>query len=146
MLKFVLKETVTEEHDAHDTENKAQHDYEDAMNNLKKEEAELQETLATLNETLAETQEALAGARKEKAKTVAEKEAIEAYLSKIKPGCDFITENIEERNTFRGHEQDALKGAIDLIKGTPAYTAAVTAQAHEDLGECKNVCLAEGEE
>merc|ERR1719183_2373195 len=145
MLEFVLKETVQEESDAHDTENKAQHDYEDNMNDLKKEEAEQQESLATLKETLAETQEDLAAATKEKAKTVAEKEAIEAYLLKIKPGCDFITENIDERNTFRGHEQDALKGAIDLIKGTPAYTAAVTAQAHEDLGECRDVCLAEGE-
>merc|ERR1719486_1385735 len=76
-----------------------------------------------------------------------EKAAIEAYLLKIKPGCDFITTNIEERTSNREQETDALNNAIELIKGTPAYMTAV-AEAHNETlsGEgCLEKCASNEE-
>jgi len=77
---------------------------------------------------------------KDLANTEAAKKAIEDYLLKIKPGCDFITENYDIRESHRTTEKASLEKAIELIKGTPAYTSAV-AEAHvESLGECKDIC------
>merc|ERR1719223_2437960 len=93
MLEFILEETKKEETEAHSDEETAQHNYEDSMADLKGEEAELEETLATLHETLAAKEEELFQKKEEHKATTTEKESIEAYLLKIKPGCDFITEN-----------------------------------------------------
>lgn len=60
----------------------------------------------------------------------------------IKPGCDFISENLALRDTNRANEKLALENAVGLIKGTPAYTNAM-AEAHEEsLGDCKDICAA----
>merc|ERR1740130_1979772 len=98
MLEFILEETT-------------QHDYEDSMTDLKAEEASLEETLATLHETLAAKEEELLQKREEHKATTTEKESIEAYLLKIKPGCDFITENFDERETNRATETTAMEKA-----------------------------------
>merc|ERR1712137_1359087 len=37
-------------------------------------------------------------------------------------------------------ETEAEKKATELLKGTPAYQAAVAAQDLEDLGDCKEIC------
>ena len=55
-------------------------------------------------------------------------EAIENYLEKIKPGCDFITENFDLREENRATETTALEKAEGLIKDTPAYKDAVAAE------------------
>merc|ERR1719203_134599 len=95
------------------------------MASLKKEEAEGEKRLADLQETLAEKEEALLTAQEDLKATTEDKEAIEAYLLKIKPGCDFITKNFKLREKNRATEEKALKKAIKLIKGTPAYKTAV---------------------
>merc|ERR1719492_611333 len=59
MIEHILKETKAEETQAHTDEMKAQHDYEDAMEDLKKEEKELEESLAKLKVELAEAEELL---------------------------------------------------------------------------------------
>merc|ERR1719159_1361010 len=91
------------------------------MTKLKKEEAASEKLLAELKETLAEKEEELLAAKEDLKATTEDKEAIEAYLLKIKPGCDFITENFKLREKNRATESKALKKAIKLIKGTPAY-------------------------
>merc|ERR1719498_1824610 len=95
------------------------------MTQLKKEEADYEKLLASLKEELAETEEKLLAAKEDLKATIADKEAIEAYLLKIKPGCDFITTNFDLREKNRATEKDALLKAIKLIKGTPAYKASV---------------------
>merc|ERR1719311_238752 len=106
---------------AHKDEEEAQADYEDSMATLKKEEAKAQKSLADLQETLAETEEELLTAQEDLKATTEAKESIEAYLLKIKPGCDFITKNFKLREKNRSIEKSALEKAIKLIKGTPAY-------------------------
>merc|ERR1719276_559005 len=113
MLEFILEETKKEETTAHSDEEKAQHDYEDSMAELKAEEASLEEKLATLHETLAAKQEELFQKKEEHKATTSEKESIEAYLLKIKPGCDFITENFDERETNRASETTAMEKCVD---------------------------------
>merc|ERR1719163_2020597 len=115
------------------------------MAGLKKDEADLRENLANLRETLAATQKELAEKEEEKKKTEAQKAAIEAYLLQIKPGCDFITANFDLRESHRATETAALNNAITLIKGTPAYMAAVSEQHQEDLGDCRDTCADHGE-
>merc|ERR1719384_2609163 len=145
MIEHILKETKAEEAAAHDDELKAQHDYEDSMTELKEEQKKLQENLAKLRVTLAETEEELLGKKSEHKATVEEKEAIEAYLLKIKPGCDFITENIDTRIANRKDESEALKGAMKLLKESPAYQTWVAEDHNETLGDCLEICKTSGE-
>merc|ERR1740116_831178 len=145
MLEHILKETKTEETVAHDDELKAQHDYEDSMTKLKEEQKKLEESLAQLNVDLAEAEEELLGKKAEHKATVAEKEAIEAYLLKIKPGCDFITVNIDTRIANRKDESEALKGAMKLLKESPAYQTWVAEDHNETLGDCLEICKTSGE-
>merc|ERR1719215_2490391 len=145
MIEHILEGTKTEEKEAHAAEMAAQHAFEDSMTALKKEEKELQENLAKLRVTLAETEEALLGKQSEHKATVAEKEAIEAYLLKIKPGCDFITENRETRKANRKDEEEALKGAVKLLKDSPAYQTWVAEAHDEKLGDCLSICKEAGE-
>jgi hypothetical protein len=146
MLEFILTEAKKEETDAHKEEEIAQADYEDSMTKLKKEEADSEKRLAKLQETLAEKEEQLLAAKEDLKATVADKEAIEAYLLKIKPGCDFITENYELRTKNRLIEKEALEKAASLIKGTPAYKAAVNEATVESYGKCKEPCVADVED
>jgi len=141
MLEFILEESEKEEMHAHSTEKEAQHEFEDEMADLKKEEADLMANLAELRATLAEKEADLEMKKKDLAKETAGKIATEDYLAKIKPGCDFITENIEVRKSSRLTEKKALKKAKALLKGSPAYKAAVEKAKIEGWGECKGKCL-----
>merc|ERR1719161_3147289 len=122
MLEYILEETKKEETEAHGDEENSQHNYEDSMADLKEEEADLEASLAELQ------------------KTLAAKEAIEAYLLKIKPGCDFITEHFEEREENRATETAAMENRIDLIKETPAYQNYKAEEHLEGFGDCQNKC------
>jgi len=144
MLEFIRKNTKSEETMAHTDENAAQHSYEDSMADLKTEEADTQKALASNRKLLAEKEETLLQKKAELERAQKERKALEDYLSEIKPGCDFIVENLELRDTNRANEKQALEQAVDLIKGTPAYQEAM-AEAHtESLGDCKDIC-AKGE-
>merc|ERR1719386_596053 len=143
-LEFIAEETHKEETDAHSAEEEAQHDFEDSMQKLKDEQAELEKTLAKYQETLAEKVKELAEKKEELKKTQAELKAIEKYLLKIKPGCDYLDENFETREKNRGLEKEALKEARDMLKDTPAYKKAVVEAEQEALGDCKDICNKEG--
>merc|ERR1719253_2362586 len=140
MLQFILDETKKEQSEAHKAENDAQHEFEDSMQECKDTEASLQKSLAQLHEDLAEAKKNLIEKKEDLEKTNQEKEAAEAYLLKIKPGCDFITTHFEDREANRATEKAALENAISLIKGTPAFQAAETAAHQEGLGKCKETC------
>merc|ERR1719197_2094392 len=111
------------------------------MTDLKKKEAEAEKALAELKETLAEKEKELLQAQEDLKATIKEKEAIEAYLAKIKPGCDFITDNFDLRETNRETETKALEKCQDLIKATPAYKAAMADAKVESYGKCKEPCV-----
>jgi len=147
MLEFILAETKKEEAQAHKDEADAQKQYEDTMEELTTQEQEKEESLASLRKLLAEKEQELLEKKADLKATEEEKAAIEAYLLKIKPGCDFITTNIEERTSNRQQETDALNKATELIKGTPAYMTAV-AEAHNETlsGEgCLEKCASNEE-
>merc|ERR1719401_1865444 len=140
MLEFILKNAKAEETQAHTDENAAQVSYEDSMQDLKDEEASLQKDIAKLKKELAEKEEERLQKKKDLAKTEEEKAALEAYLVKIKPGCDFITENLELRNNNRANEKKALEDAVGAIKGTPAYQEFKAVEHNETLGDCLAIC------
>lgn len=136
----ILDETIKEETEAHSDEEKSQHGYEDSMQDLKDKEASDEKTLAKLQTTLAKKEEELVMKRKELKATTKEKLSIEAYLLKIKPGCDFITKNFETREKNRATETTALKKAQTLIKGTPVYKNFKAESRVESFGDCKDPC------
>jgi len=140
MLGFILEETKKEEHEAHTDEETAQKTFEDTMNDLKTQEAACLETIADLTENLASTEKTLEETQIDLQKTSKEKRALEAYLLKIKPGCDFITENIDTRKENRAAETSALNTAKDKLKSTPAYKSAAAAVEKEMLGKCADAC------
>jgi len=137
MLNFILDETKSEETAAHADEEKAQADYEDTMTLAKKQEAGDEKRLSDLQETLAEKQESLLKANEDLKATTEDRDATKDYLAKIKPGCDFITSNFDQREKNRATEKAALIKAIGLIKATPAYKTAVTSATNESYGDCK---------
>lgn len=140
MLEFIHDETVKEETEAHSDEENAQHNYEDSMTDLKEREADAEKTLVELRESLAQKEEDLLMRKKELKKTEGEKEALEKYLAKIKPGCDFITENFDEREDNRATESAALEKAEGLIKDTPVYKEYMAKSKTESFGDCKEPC------
>jgi len=140
MLEFILDETIKEETEAHSDEEKSQHGYEDSMQDLKDKEASDEKTLAELQTTLAKKEEELVMKRKELKATTEEKLSIEAYLLKIKPGCDFITKNFDTREKNRATETTALKKAKTLIKDTPVYKNFKAEEHVESFGDCKAPC------
>jgi len=141
MIKFVLEETEKEETMHHEEEQKAQVDYEDSMAELKKDQEELQESLVKTRKELAEAEEALVTKRETLEKTEREKLTIEQYLEKIKPGCDFITDNFETREKSRETETTALEKAATLLKKTPAYASAKAKEKEQSFGKCKETCV-----
>lgn len=140
MLEYILKSTKEEEATAHKDENDAQIEFEDSMTQLKEEEATLQELLARLQKELAEAEQTHLEKVEDKKNTVADKEAIEAYLLKIKPGCDFITAEFDTRTDNRKTEAAALEKATELLKATPAYQTAMANSHDESLGDCLDKC------
>merc|ERR1719446_309583 len=101
--------------------------------------------LVELRTTLAEKLADLEMKKKDLAKETAGKIATEDYLAKIKPGCDFITDNIEVRDESRATEKTALKHAKALLKGSPAYKAAMENAKVESWGACKEKCIGQEE-
>jgi hypothetical protein len=140
MLEFILEETKKEETEAHSDEENSQHNYEDSMADLKDRQSTAEKTLVQLRETLAQKEEDLLMRKKELKKTEGEKESLEKYLAKIKPGCDFITENFDDREDNRATEKTALEKAETLIKDTPVYKEAMAAAHTESFGDCKEPC------
>jgi ABC-type transporter Mla subunit MlaD len=140
MLEFILDETKKEETEAHSDEENSQHSYEDSMADLKERETNAEKALVSLRENLAQKEEDLLMRKKELKKTEGEKEALENYLAKIKPGCDFITENFDEREDNRATETAALEKAEGLIKDTPVYKKAMAEAKTESFGDCKEPC------
>jgi hypothetical protein len=140
MLEFILEETKKEETEAHSDEENSQHSYEDSMADLKDRQSTAEKTLVQLRETLAQKEEDLLMRKKELKKTEGEKESLEKYLAKIKPGCDFITENFDDREDNRATEKTALEKAETLIKDTPVYKEAMAAAHTESFGDCKEPC------
>jgi len=145
MLEFILEETKKEETEAHSDEENSQHNYEDSMADLKAEEADLESSLAELQKTLAAKEEELFQKKEEHKVTTADKESIEKYLAKIKPGCDFITEHFEEREENRATETSAMEECKTLIKDTPAYQNFKAEEKVEGFGDCKEPCTEDEE-
>lgn len=145
MLDFILENTQAEKRTAHEDELSAQHSYEDAMQNFKSAMNDLQTSLGTIQATLARKRRELRTKEKEHSATSKEKAALESYLEKIKPGCDFITTNIDQRKANRVSETTALKNAKRLLKESPAFTEAVASAHQESLGECRAICNDVGE-
>merc|ERR1719453_1823597 len=103
---------------AHSDEEQAQHSYEDSMADLKKEQADLEKTRAELEQKKEELEKETAG-----------KLATEAYLEKIKPGCDFITEHFEYREESRGECKAKCIGQKEHVE-CKACLAEVTIPAY----------------
>merc|ERR1719262_1383633 len=143
MLAFILKETKAEEKTAHETEEKAQADYEDTMTDLKNSEDEYLETIATTEQTLAEKEKDRTERRMNLDATVKDKKAIEKYLLSIKPGCDFMDENIDARKESRRAEKSALENSRKLMEDTPEYQTAAAEEEAAALGDCADTCLTE---
>jgi len=144
MLKFILGDTKGEENLAKKDEKSAQSKYDKSMDTLKKEQTKLQKSLAKFKKTLAEKKEALLEAQLQMKKTTAIKDKAEAYLLKIKPGCDFITKNFDKREKHRAAESSALKKAKKILKNSAAYKEAVAKAARESLGTCRDICTKAG--
>jgi len=141
LLADISKATVKEQYGEHTTEKEAQHDYEDSMETLTKAEAAYQVSIVKLNKNLAGKEKDLeAGFESETAKEK-EKIAIERYIAKMKPGCDFVLDNFDSRKASRKAEKKALEGAKTKLKGSPAFKSAMQQAKEDGFGKCKDTCL-----
>jgi len=138
MLNFIIKNTQKEEAEAHSDEENAQAMYEDSMQKLKDQQASDEKSLSKLQNDLAQAEKDLLDNKEDLKATTEDKEQAEDYLTKIEPGCDFITNNYDQRVSSRKTEKAALDKAVTLIKATPAYKTAVNAATVESYGDCKS--------
>jgi chromosome segregation ATPase len=139
-LEFIQEETVKEMHEAIDDERESQSTYESTMQALTQQETELTEGITSYKGLKAKTEKDIEETHEDKATTEREHKAIVDYLAKIEPDCTFYVSNLETRSQNRAAEKSALENAVSLIKGTPAFQAAVAAQTREDLGKCIPKC------
>merc|ERR1719456_1902563 len=110
------------------------------MSDLKTEEKEIQDAITDMKASIAQMEEDIETKHLDREQTEKEKRALERYLEKIKPGCDFIDENIDARKESRKGETDALKEAIKLLENTPAFKEAAAEDEKQALGECAVKC------
>jgi len=141
MLQHILKETRREETAAHREEEQAQADYEDSMTDLKKLQARKEKSLGSLQDKLAQAEEDRLQAEEDLTAPTKDKDAVKDYLAKIKPGCDFITDNFSERVASRKTEKSGLNKAKSTLKTSPAYKEAVVEATEESYGKCKKPCV-----
>lgn len=121
LLKAVLDDTAKEEADAHKAEQDAQIDFEDRLALLTRSAEELGKTITDTEKAIADAKVKVTENKEMKADAEKEKKSIEEYLEDIKPQCDFITKNLDQRKANRAGETKSLEKAIELIKRTPAY-------------------------
>jgi len=136
MLKFIESASKDEESDAIDAEKTAQGKFEGEMTALTTAEGELKEAISSYELDLANTEKQHEQAVEDLATTTKDRDAIIAYLKSIEPGCTFIQTNYETRKQNREAEIEAMKKAIELLEGTPAFQAATAAAEREALGKC----------
>lgn len=139
-LEFILDNTKTTESTAHTDELNSQHSFEDIMTLVKEAEAAAQTSLGNLKAELAQKMKEMMFTDKEISATTKEKNALEKYLLNIKPGCNFIKENIATREAYRKKESDALAQAVIMLKESSAYKEAQALAHDESLGQCLSIC------
>merc|ERR1719399_1258071 len=144
LIEQIRDDTAKEEEEAHTAEEESVKVYEETMKDLTEEQATLEDTIESLEASIAQAEKDLALANQDLKKTTSALEKVVAYLAQIKPGCDFIDENLEHRKKARSAEKGALENAIELLKGTPAFKAAEHAASQDALGECKEICNTDG--
>lgn len=140
-LKEIKENTHGQQTRAHEDEEQAQHDYEDSMKGLTDDEAELKKTLTDLEKELADSELELAAKHDERDETEKEKMKVEQYVAKIKPGCDFVVDNFDDRESNRDTEKTALQKVIGMLEDSPAYKAAKTEADQKAMGDCKDTCV-----
>jgi len=142
-LKDIKDNTHDQQTRAHEDEEGAQHDFEDSMKGLTDDEAESKKTLVGLEKDLADAELELAAKHDEKDETEKEKMKVEQYVEKIKPGCDFVVDNFDDRESNRKTEKTALTKVIGMLEDSPAYKAAKTEADQKAMGDCKDTCVAD---
>jgi len=145
LVELILDDTKKAETLAHTDEDKAQQNFEKEMTEHKESEKTLQETLAARQLELTEKEEELLSKRADLKSTVEVKDSVDAYMAKIKDGCDFIDENYESRKTSRTAESDALNTAISALKESAAYKNAMDEAEIESFGDCADKCTIDKE-
>jgi len=140
MISDIMTELEEEIANVHKGEEASQHEFEDDMDTLKQQEADLISTIQTLEQEVTDKEADIEAKHEDREKTELEHKNLERYIEKIKPGCDFITENIGDRKSNREGEKEALNGAVGDLKGTPAFKEAANAAEVEALGDCASKC------
>jgi hypothetical protein len=146
MLVFIAGETKAEKENAIQDEQANQMSYEAEMQALTASETTLLENIDTYKLDLANQEKQLEETIEDLKTTEAEHAAIVKYLAEIEPGCEFIKANYETRKQNRDAEISALKEAISLLQGTPAYQAAEAKAARAAQGDCGTTCAEKGDD
>jgi hypothetical protein len=146
LLDMVAEEVTKEKDVLIGNEQSSQSSFEEEMQGLEAEETTLEQNLDQYDLNKANQEKAIEEAHDDIHSTTKEKMAIEFYLEKIEPGCTFIQTNWETRKSNRAAEKSALEGAIDTLKGTPAFIKAEAAAEKAAMGECAGICEEKGKE
>merc|ERR1719428_2837712 len=141
MIEYIYDKTIEEEHDEHDNEEANQHAFESEMAEMKSEEQNILDSITDLEDEIAEKLNNIETTHQEREATELEQKNTERYIEEIKPGCDFIDENIETRKENRAAEIKSLNGALDAMEGTPAFKEAEAEEEREMYGSCADLCI-----
>jgi hypothetical protein len=146
LLDTILEEVSKERADAVTAENEAIAAFEAELASLKSRQEAEEALLADTEVALATATESRASEKKVLASSETELEQTENYLAEIKPGCDFIQDNISTRKSNRSTEKAALENAKTQLSKTPAFLKLKNQEEQRALGPCKDTCNQYGKE
>lgn len=144
-LQEISQGLKDQETDDHKNEETAQKEFEEVIGALKKTEEDLKKAIAENKGELAKAKTDLSNLQAELMATTKEIAAVNAHLANIKPGCDFIQNNFDEREQLRKTEMTSIETAMDLLKKSPTWVNHVADMHQQSLGDCQKLCNDVGE-
>merc|ERR1719473_2558632 len=110
------------------------------MTHLAEEERVILETIVRTEADLAEKEKIKTEKTANHAETTKDKVSTERYLESIKPGCDYMDQNLDIRKQTRRAEKSAMAESVKEMQGTPEYQELEHQAELDGFGECKAEC------
>jgi len=125
MLQTVRDDMSGEKKNGIDAEADSKASYDELMSGLESDAKTLREDIASVTAERAENKISLQDTIKVTNRTQEQVVAVERYIVKIKPQCDFIEENFDSRSEAHDTELEGLKEARKALMESDEYKKAV---------------------
>jgi len=141
MLERIEADVKEEMASAHKGEEASQHGFEDMMVDLKSQERAHLNNIARIEQLVVDSEADIESTHVDREKTELEHTKLNRYLEQIKPSCDYMVANIDQRRAGREEESAELKQSMEDLKASDAYHELARQAEAEALGHCASRCM-----